>query len=198
MNKRHIERIFGVGVLASAIVGGVSAWAHAQQGRPAGHVQGKAAESGKEGDEGEIVIKLAEAPEAVRAAAAKVVPADKVTKVIKEEDEGVTTYEIEYQADGMESSAVFSAAGDLMEIEKGIKDSALPAAAAAALNKEYPGGTFGDHVAVQKFYYEVEVTAGGKTHEVKIDAAGDIHDGSKGENHGAKKGEHDENEGDND
>jgi hypothetical protein len=95
-----------------------------------------------------------------------------------------------------------------MEIEKSVKESSLPAAIMAALRKDYPKATFKDPNLVQKFYYEVDIVIDGKTHEVKVDAAGNIEDESKGkaddmeqagsedhgkgEKHEGKKGEKEE------
>jgi hypothetical protein len=137
----------------------------------------------------EVVIKLSEAPEAVRAAAAKIVPADKVTKVIKETDEGITTYEVEFTEGGLACSAAMSGTGDVMEIERGVKE--LPAQVMAALKKEFPKGTFDTPESVQKHYYEVMVTVDGKKHGVKVDAAGNIED-EGGKAKGKEEGEEDE------
>jgi len=196
-----------VGFVSLALLAGAGAWAFAQ---PAGQPPVKAPEkAGEEADE--EVIDFAKAPEAVRAAALKLVGAGgekAIKKVIKEEDEDVYTYEIEYTEGGVDCSAVISTAGDVMEIEKGVKEAALPAAIMAALKKDYPKATFKDPNLVQKFYYEVDVVIDGKTHEVKVDAAGNIEDehgggdkdqkdakGEKGENgekHEGKKGEKEE------
>jgi len=124
----------------------------------------------------EETIKLADAPEAVRNAVAKLTSADKVTKVIKETDEGVTVFEVEYTVESAACSAAFSSAGDVLELEKGVNESAVPAAIMAALKKEFPKATLKDFNSVQKFYYEVDVVIDGKKHEVKVDASGEIDD----------------------
>lgn len=175
-------------LLPLLLAGGLGVWAFAQQPQaakpaaPAVHANDK-----EEGDD-ETVIKLADAPEAVRAATGKVTPADKVTKVIKETDEGVTTYEVEYTDANGEASARFSDAGDVIELEHRVK--VAPAAVLAAITKAHPKATIGDVTAVQTFSYEVAVTIDGTTHEVKVDAAGEIDDedhergGEKDEPHG--------------
>lgn len=176
MKNRPKTVALGAGLLALAFASGMGAWAlvpQAQPGAAAGQAAGK---GGGEAADGEVVIKLAEAPEAVRAAVAKVTPAASVTRVLKEEDEGVTIYEVEFTEGGMSCSASFSAAGETIDIEKGVKESALPAAATAALKKSYPAATFGGHTAVQEFFYEVEITINGTKHEVRVNAAGDIED----------------------
>ena len=172
-------RTLTVGVISFAMFAGAGVWAVAQ---PVAQPPVKPAEKVAEKSD-EQVIPFAKAPEAVRAAALKVVGAGgekAIKKVIKEEGEGdVYTYEIEYTVDGVDCAAIFSTAGDVMEMEKGVKESTLPAAVAAALKKEYPKATIKNPNSVQKFYYEVDVVIDGKSHGIKVDAAGNIEDDSK-------------------
>lgn len=207
MNARTLT----VGFVSLALLAGAAVWALAQ---PAGQPPAPAKSPEKEADEaGEQVIDLAKAPEPVRAAAIKLAGSERaVKKVIKEEDEGVSTYEVEYTAEGVDCSAVVSTAGDVMELEKGTTEAKLPAAALAALKKDYPKATFASPLLVTKMFYEVEVVIDGKKHEVKVDAAGNIEDEKggdgmdhtdakgedhkKGEKHEGKKNEKDEDEDD--
>lgn len=179
-----------VGLVSLVLLAGAGAWAFAQ---PTGQSPSPPATPAKEAEEAdEEVIDLAKAPESVRAAAIKLAGSDKaIKKVIKEEDEGIYVYEIEYTADGVECAAIFSAAGELMESEKGTTEAKLPAAVMAALKKDYPKATFASPFAVTKMFYEVEIVIDGKQHEVNVDAAGNIEDESKGgDEHGDKaKGE---------
>ena len=173
-------RKLSVGIVSLALITGAGAWALAQ---PAGQPPAKAPEkAGEEADE--EVIDFAKAPEAVRIAALKLVGAggEKAIKnVIKEEDEDVYTYEIEYTEGGVDCAVIFSAAGDLMESEKATTEAKLPAAVMTALKKDYPKATFAKPFSVTKMIYEIEVVIDGKTHEVKVDAAGNIEDESKGD-----------------
>lgn len=179
-----------VGFVSLALLAGAGAWALAQ---PAGQPPAPAKAPEKEADEAdEEVIDLAKAPEPVRTAAVKLAGSEKaIKKVIKEEDEDVYTYEIEYTSEGVDCAAIFSAAGDLMELEKGTTEAKLPAAALAALKKDYPKATFASPFIVTKTFYEIEVVIDGKKHEVKVDAAGNIEDEKGGEDHDHKdaKGE---------
>lgn len=142
------------------------------------------------GDEekNEVVIKFTEAPAAVQAALSKLTDASTVTKVIKETDEGITIYEIEFTKAGLKSSADISAAGDVMEIETTVATTTLTAAAMAALKKEYPNATLGDCSLVQKTYFEMDMIIDGKKREVKFDAAGNIEDESDKSDAGDKDG----------
>lgn len=165
-------RTLAIGIVSLSLLAGAGAWVAAQ---PNGKAPSKAVVQGEDADE--EVIDLARAPEPVRSRAVKVAGSEKaIKKVIKEEDGGVFTFEIEYTQDGVDCSAVLSAAGEVMELEKGVNESALPAAAMAALKKDFPNATFKDPNLVQKFYFEIDVVIDGKTHEVKVDAAGNIED----------------------
>jgi len=186
-------RKLSIGLISLALLAG--AWTFAQ---PAGQPPAKEGEKHEEkagAESDEEVIDFAKAPEPVRTAALKVIGAageKAIKKVIEEEDEEVYTYEIEYNEGGMDCSAVFSAAGDTLEIEKSMKEGSLPAAAMAALKKDYPKATFKNPIAVQKFFYEIGIEVDGKMHEVKVDAAGNIEDESS---EGAKEGDKDADEG---
>jgi len=183
-------RNLSVGFVSLALITGAGTWALAQ---PAGQPPAKAPEkAGEEADE--EAIDFTKAPEAVRTAALKLVVAGgekAVKKVIREEDEDVYTYEIEYTEGGVDCAAIFSAVGDLMESEKATTEVKLPAAVMAALKKDYPKATFAKPFAVTKMFYEVEIVIDGKSHEVTVDAAGNIEDEYKGdgEDHKDEKGE---------
>lgn len=142
----------------------------------------------------EVVIKFTDAPASVQAALSKLTDASTVTKVIKETDEGIAVYEIEFTKAGVKSSADISAAGDVMEVETTVATTTLPAAAMAALKMEFPKATMGDCSLVQKTYYEMDMIIDGKKREVKFDAAGNIEDESDNYNAEENDGE-DENDG---
>lgn len=189
MNTRTIS----IGLVTLTVLAGAGAWTVAQSSPPpraAGQDQPKGADP--EGDE-EEVIALDKAPDAVRAAAIKLVGDSKsITRVVKEEDdEDVVQFEVEYTqgagAEAIKCAAIFSSAGDLMETEKATTEAKLPAAVMAALKKDYPKATFADPQAVTKMFYEVVVVIDGKKHEVKVAASGSIEDESEG---GDEHGEH--------
>ena len=183
MNTRKLS----VGFVSLSLFSAAGAWTLAQ---PAGQPAAQAAQ--KEGEEaGEETIDFAKAPEAVRAAALKLVGAGgekAIKKVVKEEDEDVYTYEVEYTEGGVECAAIISVAGDVLEVERATTEAKLPAAVMAALKKDYPRATFASPFAVTKTFYEIEVVIDGKKHEVKVDAAGNIEDESEGDGDGRGKG----------
>lgn len=183
-----INRPVQIGIFSLALAAG--AWTLAQ---PAGQSAPKPANAAEESDE--ETIELSKAPEAVRAAALKLVGSageKSIKKVIKEEDDDIATYEIEFTADGVDCSAVLSQAGDLMETEKSVNVSTLPRAAMDAIKKEFPSAAVAGINHVQKFYYEVEVTIGGKRREIKVDASGEIEDHDEAKHADKEHGEHKE------
>jgi hypothetical protein len=124
------------------------------------------------GDWSETEIKLTDLPEAARAVVKKSTKDDSVKKVTKETAHGVTTYEIDYMDGSVTCAMLLSAAGDVIESERGIAHDKIPAAAMAALMQRYPNATLGDAVVATKVVYEVEITVDGKKREVKMEASG--------------------------
>ena len=169
------KRIFGTSVVAFAVLGVGTMFALAQQPTsgaqpPVKSPTAPAAESD------ETPIKLADAPEAVRAAIAKLASADKIKKVVKEVSDGAMIFEVEYTAKGVEHTASISIGGHVLQVETTVEESAVPAEALAALKKAHPEATFKNHTAVKEFYYEVDVVENGKTKEIKFDAMGRVRD----------------------
>ena len=183
-----VTRTLPITLLSLSLLAGAGAWAVAPQAQP----PAKAAEIEKD-EVNEVEIKLTEAPAPVRAAAAKLTAAANVTKVTKETDEDITTYEVEFTEGGIVCAAVFSSAGEMMELERATTEAKLPAAVMAALKKEYPKATFANPQNVTKMYYEIEVVIDGKKHEIKVDPAGAIDDETKAdEDENDEKDEKDE------
>lgn len=176
-------RILGVSFLALVAGAGVAASLAFTQ--PAGE---KMDEEGNE-----VTIKLAEAPAPVRAAAMKLTAEKNITKVTRETDDGVTTFEVDFSEGGVSGSGTFTQAGETLELEHGLTEAKIPAAAMDAVKKAHPGATFGEMTSVTKFYYEIEVMKDGKMHEVKVDATGEIeHAHDQSGDHAGKGGEKDE------
>ena len=132
------------------------------------------------GDWSETEIKLTDLPEAARAVVKKSTKDDSVKTVTKETAHGVTTYEIDYMDGSVACAMLLSAAGDVIESERGIANDKIPAAAMAALKQRFPNATLGDAVVSTKVVYEVEITVDGKKTEVKVEASGTI-DGKAGD-----------------
>ncbi len=133
-------------------------------------------ENEAEEEEGEKEVKLSEVPEAVQAAFRKAAGANPLLKIEQETDDDVSTYEAEFEADGVKQGIECSASGDLLEMEKEVEVRSLPAAVIEGLREEYPQATLESAESVQVFFYEVELKENGKTFEVKVSASGDVDD----------------------
>ncbi len=195
------SRKLSVGLVSLALLALTGAWAFAQQGQAPQHSGQSQPKADSEENDDEQVITLDKAPEPVRAAAIKLAGGAKnIVKVIREEDdEDAVTFEVEYNQgevpDVIECAAIFSTEGVLMESEKGTTVAKLPAVVMAALKRDYPKAAYANPFAVTRMFYEVEVVVDGKTHEVKVDAAGNIEDDAAGgdeEHEDANGKEHEE------
>ena len=151
------------------------------------------------GDEENRIIRYDEAPPAVQTAMRKFAPDITVNKVSMGLSDDMlfrlaqqnpskppkrtlpaaaSVYEIEYTAkDGAPSSVVFSAAGDVIEVENRIRRTEeVPAAARRAMEVAYPKANFDNCRVRTATYYEMDTTIDGEMHEVTFDAAGNIAD----------------------
>lgn len=91
------------GCTATSMHGGIAA---------AGQVSGR-----EDVDEEGTMIVLSDAPEAVRAAVAGFTTESSVKQVVRETDDGVTTYDVEYTKDGVQWAAEVSSDGAVVENE---------------------------------------------------------------------------------
>lgn len=193
MDKRVSRSLIVVGMAAGLFLGSGCASDHPHRhdrdrgdsyaGRGHGDEADEDGEDEMEGDEAdeqdgadETEIKFNEAPAGVQAAFQAAAAGATPTKVIREVDEGTTTYEIEFAAAGMACSIRTSADGEMLEHERGLDASALPAAVTAALHKQFPKGTVAKCESIQSFAYECQVVVNGKKHDVTVDATGEIDD----------------------
>jgi len=133
-----------------------------------------------EEDEDEAEIPLNQLPEKVKEAAMKYLGSLESGEAQKEVENGVTIYEVEIEKDGMDISAEFTEAGEILELEKEIQPSKLPAAVISKIKAENPGAKIKEAEEIQKFEngvakgelsYEVEVIL---KKEIEITATGQI------------------------
>lgn len=184
------NRIFTYSLLAAVGAMAFGAYTAAQ---PAKNAPQPAHQPANHGEAGEVEIKFSDAPEAVRKAALKLTTEANITKVTRETAHGVNLYEVEFKDGATSSSADFAESGDVLEVERGIAEADIPAAAMTAIHKAHPGATLGQPHLVTKTFYEIEIVENGKKHEVKVNAAGMI----EGRKHdGDAKGEREEDEDD--
>ncbi len=81
------------------------------------------------------------APAPIQAAFTKQFPNATIKKVSKEKRNGKVVYEVESTDAGQSRDIIYSATGDLIEMEEGMAISALPAPVAAAAKSTYPKAT---------------------------------------------------------
>lgn len=141
-----------------------------------GEEQGKehAREEDEENEGDEASIQLADAPAPVRMAILKLTSEKSISKIMRESDEGMTAFEVEYTEGGAESSALLTDQGVVMELEKSVDKDSLPPAAMKAVMKHRPNATVKKAVSVQAFFYEVELSVDGKDRAVKVHANGQV------------------------
>ncbi len=178
MKSMSARSIIALGFASSLVMGlGCKSGGGSHHGHDARDGQGKEhVEEGEEQDEdkSEDVIAFADAPAPVQEAFHRVAPGATPSKVLREVDEGVTTFEIEYTANGHASSLTTTPTGDVLESEQGMDVSALPAAVLQALKHEFPKGTIGTAELLTTHAYECEIVVNGKKHAVTVDASGNI------------------------
>ena len=88
----------------------------------------------------------------------------------------MTLYEINGKgADGLDLSVKCVADGQLVEVEREIPMTGLPAEAQPNLHTLFPDGTVLSAEAIEVHFYEVRVRQGDKTEEVRVNASGRIH-----------------------
>ena len=126
--------------------------------------------------EEEKVITFKALPTQVQQAVLKYTKEANIKKVEHIQDEDVIKYEIESMTDGRGMDITFAENGEILEVEKTMALSNLPAAARAEIKKDYPTMIIQNVESVQRFYYDVEGTVDGKKIQFKVLATGDIED----------------------
>lgn len=118
MDKRTSIKLHTNVFLALALASGLAACEsarHTDTGTASLQMSDKAID---DADDNEVVIALADLPAAVRAALAAITAEDRVTQVVRESDDGKTTYDVEYTKDGAKWAVEFSATGSVLENEQ--------------------------------------------------------------------------------
>jgi len=122
------------------------------------------------------VIKFTELPAIVQQSVLLHTKRANIKKVELIHAEGVIKYEIETINKTANMDITFARNGEMLELEKAIPASSLPADALAAIRKDYPGINIQELETVQSFYYDVEGAVGGQPVHFKVLATGDIED----------------------
>jgi len=134
--------------------------------------QSKAGEKGEKDEKDENEIPLNQVPEQVKKAATKYLGSLESCEVKKEVEKDVTIYEVKIEKEDQEMSAEFTEAGEILELEKEIQPSKLPAAVISKIKAEYPGTKIKE--ATEKQEFEKGVAKGELSYEVEVFLKKDI------------------------
>lgn len=83
-------------------------------------------------------IKVADLPRAVAAAVKTKYPKGELSKAVKEEEKGKTTYEVVVEIEGKKLDVAVSDKGNILEVEEAIAAESLPKEVASAIKAKYP------------------------------------------------------------
>ncbi len=120
----------------------------------------------------EVRVPLEKAPQPVRVTLDAKLPGVTGVELTCEKENGFTSYEAEYTADGSKRSMVMTEDGVVTETEQEVPIASLPAAVAAEIKKGSPKGQITGATQVVSTYYEITVKTGVKEKEVKVYANG--------------------------
>jgi len=138
-------------------------------------------------------ISPSEIPAAVMNSAKARLPGAEVTSAEKESPHGAVVYDLELKQGGRKYEMDVKEDGTIMEIEKQVQSSDVPAAVLSNVKAKYPNATIKEIMEVNKvsgkqetpIHYEVTVMDGGKERELVVSL-----DGSKVQTEAeAEKGE---------
>lgn len=107
-------------------------------------------------------VALADLPSTVQKAIKDHGRGTEPSEVGKESVEGLTFYEAEFEGDGVESEIKLDEEGRIVEEERELSVSELPAAAMKSVQAEYPDAEIEEVELVTRTYYEVELESDGK------------------------------------
>lgn len=126
--------------------------------------------------EEEKIITFKALPYQVQQAVLKYTKEVNIKKVEHIQDEDAIKYEIESMENGLGMDITFVENGEVLEVEKTMALSSLPAVSLAAIKKDYPTIKIQNVELVQRFYYDIEGVVDGKKVQFKVLATGDIED----------------------
>jgi len=125
-------------------------------------------------------ISASEVPAAVMNTAKTRLPGAEVSSVEKENGKGGVVYDLEFKQGGRKYEMDIKEDGTLMEIEKQVMASDIPAAVMTNVKAKYPNATVKEIMEVNKvsgkqeapIHYEVTVMDGGKERELVVSLDG--------------------------
>jgi len=127
-------------------------------------------------DEDEDSIQWEQLPLPVQATLSRTLPGIQLTELTREAEHGLVVYEAAYETNGVEHEVELTEDGHLLESEEQISPAGLPAAVRAVIDSRFPNAEIEEAEMVRVTFYEIELEAGGKEHELKILANGHVLD----------------------
>lgn len=136
-----------------------------------------AAVPAEEGEEGEESIALADVPAAVLRGVEAALPGIRMESSQREEKDGAVLYEVSGVLEGAKVDVTATAAGEVLEVERTVPLSTVPAEVRAAAAAAVPGAVFESAEHIRKkdaWFWELKGRAGKRNVEVLLSAAGEV------------------------
>jgi uncharacterized membrane protein YkoI len=123
-------------------------------------------------------VKMQDLPDAVQKTVREQSQGAVIRGLAQETENGETNYEVELKVNGHNKDVLISSTGDVVEIEEQVTLESLPAAVKTAIRKAAGTGRIGMIESITKdnavIAYEAHVRIGGKSHEIKVGADGEL------------------------
>ncbi len=119
-------------------------------------------------------VSLDQVPAKVRATLLKLAHGATIDEVERETEGGITTYEAEWEVNGLETEVELTSNGEVIEIEKEVAAADVPAAVRALAAKKFPAGTKIEYERITVHVYEIEGMVGGMEKELIVSPSGRI------------------------
>jgi len=158
------------------VIGAVAQSGCSSEGARHHDAHAEAAMEGDEAEEADDAIAFFAAPKSVQEAYRKVAGSIEPSRVLREEDDEIVEFEIEYQSEGHACSLRTTAEGDVLELEQSVDSAGVSRLVLDALKHRFPNAKIDVAERVHEYHYEFKIVVDGKTHDVSIDPNGDIDD----------------------
>ncbi len=147
---------------------------------------------------GPSMIKLDQAPAAVRKAIKKAAGSTVVAEVEKETEDGVTLYEAGWKEGDVDHEVVVNEVGQVMATEMSVSGDAVPKAVRKAAAKHLPKSAKAEFELKQVVLYEVIAMVDGKEVELLVDPSGRVMELEADDEHEDHDGEDEDDDDDDD
>ncbi len=148
----------------------------AEQDRHADRDHADEADEEDEDDDGEVV-EMARVPAVAITAFRDVAGSAAAKRVLREQEDGMTIFEFEFERNGLPCSVKATEAGTVLEVEEGVSPTNLPHQVSEAIRRKYPHGTVRAAESVRTYEFECTVLVDGKAVNVTVLPNGEFEDG---------------------